>query len=68
MEKESVVKIKKTGIKLKKYNPDVYIVIDDGKIREKLLKNIFKKYKNLIFKNSIIDENVHKNILKKMGY
>ena len=52
----------------KKYNPDVYIVIDDGKIREKLLKNIFKKNtKNLIFKNSIIDENVHKNILKKNG-
>ena len=52
----------------KKYNPDVYIVIDDGKIRETLLKNIFKKNtKNLIFKNSIIDENVHKNILKKNG-
>ncbi len=52
----------------KKYNPDVYIVIDDGKIREKLLKNIFKKNtKNLIFKNSIIDQNVHKNILKKNG-
>ena len=52
----------------KKYNPDIYIVIDDGKIREKLFKNLFKKNtKNLIFKNSIIDQNVHKNILKKNG-
>ena len=52
----------------KKYNPDIFIVIDDGKMREKLTKKIFKRnLKNLISKNSYIDKAVLKKISKKRG-
>lgn len=50
----------------KKYNPDVFILIDDGKQREKLVKKIFKKnVKNLIYKETYINKSVYKEILKK---
>ena len=52
----------------KKYNPDVFILIDEGKVRERLSKKIFKNnLKNLIIKNSYIDKSVIKNISKKRG-
>ena len=38
----------------KKYNPDVIMVIDEGKIREKLLKTLFRKIvKTIILRNHI---------------
>ncbi len=52
----------------KKHNPDVFILIDDGKQREKLIKKIFKKnVKNLIYKETFINKFVYKEILKKKG-
>ena len=52
----------------KKYNPNVFILIDEGKVRERLSKKIFKNnLKNLIIKNSYIDKSVIKNISKKRG-
>ena len=52
----------------KKYNPYVFILIDEGKVRERLSKKIFKNnLKNLIIKNSYIDKSVIKNISKKRG-
>ena len=54
-------------IKLK-YNPDIFILIDDGKIREKLAKKIFKNnLKNLIIENSSISKIFQKKISKKKG-
>ena len=52
----------------KKYNPDVIMVIDEGKIREKLLKTIFKKNcKNYYFKKSYISKTTQLKLLKKRG-
>ena len=52
----------------KKYNPDVFILIDEGKIRERLHNKIYKdNFKNLIIKNSYIEKSVAKNISKKKG-
>tara|TARA_B100000965_G_scaffold49943_1_gene36732 strand:+ start:642 stop:1271 length:630 start_codon:yes stop_codon:yes gene_type:complete len=52
----------------KKYNPDVFILIDEGKVRERLHDKIFKNnLKNLILKNSYIEKSVIKNISKKKG-
>ena len=52
----------------KKHNPNVYIVIDDGLEREKLVKKIYKNnVKNLIFKSSDIDSEVLKNLKSFKG-
>ena len=52
----------------KKYNPNVFILIDEGKARERLSERIFKNnLKNLIIKNSFIEKSVVKNISKKKG-
>ncbi len=52
----------------KKYNPDVFILIDEGKVRERLYEKIFKNnLKNLIIKKSYIDKSVIKYISKKRG-
>ena len=52
----------------KKYNPNVFILIDEGKVRERLFEKIFKNnLKNLIIKNSFIEKSVIKNISKKKG-
>ena len=61
--------IKNDWIKVKKkFNPDVFIVIDDGKQREKLQKKIYKKNnKNLIMAGAVIAKTSLKNISKKQG-
>ena len=61
--------IKTDWIKVKKkFNPDVFIVIDDGKQREKLQKKIYKKNnKNLIMAGAVIAKTSLKNISKKQG-
>ena len=52
----------------KKYNPNVYIVIDKGKERKSLTDKIFKKnVKNLIMNKTFIDKSVIKDLLKKKG-
>ena len=52
----------------KKYNPDVFITIDNGREREKLYKKIYKKnYSNLIMKNSYVSHSSKKKILNKKG-
>ena len=52
----------------KKYDPVVIINIDEGKNREKLYKNIYKKnYTNIFFKNSFISETSKSNMIKKKG-
>ena len=52
----------------KKFNPEVYIVVDEGLEREKLVNKIFKKnVKNLIIKDAEIDADVLKKIKKKKG-
>ena len=57
-----MVKIKK------KFNPQVVITIDDGRIREKLLKSIYKKNcKNILFKNIFISKSSRKNLKSKLG-
>ena len=69
IEKSGLVNIiKKIGIKLKKYNPNVIITIDNSKIREKLFKDIYKKNcKNYFFKNSLISKSTQKKLKKKFG-
>lgn len=56
-------------IKIKKrFNPDVFITIDEGKQREKLFKKIFKKNnKNLLLNKSFIEKSSIKYISKKNG-
>ena len=55
-------------IKLKKFNPDVFILINDGKQREDLYKEIYKKNnKNLILGRAIISKSSLKNISKQHG-
>jgi len=52
----------------KKFNPDVFITIDEGKQREKLFKKIFKKNnKNLLLDKSFIEKSSIKYISKKNG-
>ena len=52
----------------KKYNPDVFITIDNGREREKLYKKIYKKnYSNLIMKSSYVSHSSKKKILNKKG-
>ena len=52
----------------KKYNPDVFITIDSGRIRENLYKKIYKKnYSNLIMKGSYVSHSSKKFFLKKRG-
>jgi len=52
----------------KKYNPQVFITIDDGKEREFLEKKIFKNnVKNLFIKNSFIEKTSQKLMSKKRG-
>ena len=52
----------------KKFNPDVFIVVDEGVEREKLANKIFKNnVKNLIFRDAEIDTEVRKKIEKKRG-
>ena len=58
---------KKNWLKVKKkINPDVVICIDNGTIREKLYKSIYKNNcKNLFFKKSHISETSKLRLLKK---
>ena len=60
---------KKNWLRIKeKYNPDVIIVIDEGKIREKLQNTIYKKNcKNYFFKRSYISKTTQLKLLKKRG-
>jgi len=52
----------------KKFDPDVLIVVDQGKLREKLKKKIYKNnVKNLISSESNISQSTLKNINKKKG-
>ena len=52
----------------KKFNPDVFIVIDEGKTRESLKKKIFKSnVKNLVMYKTEIDAKVLKNFKNKKG-
>lgn len=59
----------KDWIKIKKkFNPKVYITVDEGKEREILYKNIYKKnYSNVIFNNSYISNSSRKFLLNKKG-
>ena len=52
----------------KKFNPDVFILINDGKQREKLNQKIYKKNnKNLILGKAVISKSSLKNISKQHG-
>jgi len=52
----------------KKFNPDVYITVDNGREREGLYKNIYKKnYSNLFFDNSYVSHSSKKNLQSKKG-
>ncbi len=52
----------------KKYNPDVFIVIENGREREILYKKIYKKnYSNLIFDSSYVSHSSKKFLLHKRG-
>ena len=52
----------------KKFNPDVFILINDGKQREDLNREIYKKNnKNLILGKAIISKSSLKNISKQHG-
>ena len=52
----------------KKFNPEIYIVIDEGEEREMLVKKIFKNnVKNLILNEAKVDQIVLKNLKKKKG-
>ena len=56
------------GSKLKKFNPDVFILINDGKQREDLNKEIYKKNnKNLILGRARVSKSSLKNISKQHG-
>jgi UDP-N-acetylbacillosamine N-acetyltransferase len=61
--------IKTDWVKIKKkFNPDVFILINDGKQREDLNKKIYKKNnKNLILGKAIISKSSLKNISKQHG-
>lgn len=49
-----------------KFNPDIFITIDDGIERERLYKKVYKKNcKNLLVKNSYISPSSKKYLLKK---
>lgn len=52
----------------KKYNPNIFIVIDQGKERKSLTDKIYKKnVKNLIMSKTYIDKFVMKNLSTKKG-
>tara|TARA_Y100001970_G_C14215375_1_gene849332 strand:+ start:1661 stop:2302 length:642 start_codon:yes stop_codon:yes gene_type:complete len=52
----------------KKFNPYVYITIDDGREREKLYKKIYKKnYSNLFVESSYVSYSSKKFLEKKRG-
>ncbi|MDC0477084.1 hypothetical protein OAN16_00240 [Pelagibacteraceae bacterium] len=52
----------------KKFNPDVFILINEGKIRENLHKKIYKKNnKNLILDKAVVAGSSLKNISKHHG-
>lgn len=52
----------------KKFNPKVFITIDDGRQREKLYKKIYKdSYSNLIFEKSFIYKSSKLLLNKKKG-
>ena len=52
----------------KKFDPDVFILIDEGKVREKLFKKVFKNnVKNLILEKSNIEKNVLNKLKKQKG-
>ena len=52
----------------KKYNPNIFIVIDQGKERKSLTDKIYKKnVKNLIMSKTYIDKFVMNNLLTKKG-
>jgi serine acetyltransferase len=51
-----------------KYNPNVFITIDNGKEKESLIKKIYKNNSsNLIFKEAFIEKSTLKNIKKRKG-
>ena len=59
---------KKWIIIKKKSNPVAIITIDDGKVRETLIKKVFKKNcKNLILKKAYVSKTTLKKIEKKKG-
>ncbi len=52
----------------KKFNPDVFITVDDGRERESLYKSIYKKNcSNLFFDTSYVSYSSKKNLQKKKG-
>ena len=52
----------------KKFNPNVFITIDNGIEKENLIKKIYKKnVSNLIFKEAFVEETSLKNIKKRKG-
>ena len=52
----------------KKFDPDVFILIDEGKDREKLHKEVFQNnVKNLILEKSNIEKKVFENLKKRKG-
>lgn len=59
---------KKWIIIKKKSNPAAIITIDDGRVRETLIKKVFKKNcKNLILKKAYVSKTTLKKIEKKKG-
>jgi len=59
----------KDWIKIKKkFNPKIFITVDDGEKRERLYKKIYKKnYSNIFFDNSYISTSSKKFLLDKRG-
>ena len=52
----------------KKFNPDVFILINDGKQRENLHEKIYKKNnKNLILSKAVVAKSSMKNMSKQKG-
>lgn len=52
----------------KKYNPDIILTIDDGVMRKKIYKLIYKKNcKNLFFRNSFISKSTKKYLKTKQA-
>ena len=52
----------------KRFNPDVFILVDEGKIREKLFKEVFKdNVKNLIVEKDNIEKKTLNSLKKQKG-
>ena len=59
--------LKKWIIVKRKLNPSVIVTIDDGKIREELMKKIFKNCKNVILKKAYVSKTTLNKIKKRNG-